>query len=177
MNKVTQAVIDLGGKFPKLDRGKSNDGEPLLLLCIKPNKLANIGDYRNGSVGFSARHYTLICTRDEFEQERNLLLHDWFSSGSNIPFKEWLKTKQQPQTEEDDRRIDIVGSNGPIGEHYKSHPSGIECTQITDHMCFNLGNALERIWRCDKKLNAIEDLRKAKWYIEREIAKRESSNE
>lgn len=57
--------------------------------------------------------------------------------------------------------------------HYTSHPSGIECIQITEHMGFNLGNAIKYIWRCDLKKDAIEDLRKAKFYIEREIAKRE----
>jgi hypothetical protein len=39
-------------------------------------------------------------------------------------------------------------------------------------MGFNLGNALKYIWRADLKGHAIEDLRKARWYIEREIAKR-----
>jgi len=57
-------------------------------------------------------------------------------------------------------------------KHYTEHPSGIECIQITEHMGFNLGNALKYIWRCDLKKDAIEDLRKARWYIDREIAKR-----
>ena len=57
--------------------------------------------------------------------------------------------------------------------HYTAHPSGVECIQITEHMGFNLGNALKYIWRCDLKRDAIEDLRKAAWYIEREIQKRE----
>jgi hypothetical protein len=39
-------------------------------------------------------------------------------------------------------------------------------------MGFNLGNALKYIWRCDLKHDAVEDLRKAQWYIGREIAKR-----
>jgi len=56
--------------------------------------------------------------------------------------------------------------------HYTAHPSGIECIQITEHMGFCLGNAMKYIWRADLK-NGIEDLRKARWYIEREIAKRE----
>lgn len=56
--------------------------------------------------------------------------------------------------------------------HYTGHPSGIECIQITEHMGFNLGNAVKYVWRADLKGNAIEDLRKAVWYIEREIAKR-----
>lgn len=56
--------------------------------------------------------------------------------------------------------------------HYKEHPSGVECIEITEHMGFNLGNAVKYIWRCDLKKDAIEDLKKAKWYIEREIKKR-----
>jgi len=56
--------------------------------------------------------------------------------------------------------------------HYTSHPSGIECIQVTEHMGFNLGNAIKYIWRADLKADAIEDMRKAVWCIEREIAKR-----
>ena len=61
-------------------------------------------------------------------------------------------------------------------KHYTEHPSGIECIQITEHMGFNLGNAIKYIWRCDLKKDAIEDLKKAKWYIDREISKREQHN-
>jgi hypothetical protein len=57
-------------------------------------------------------------------------------------------------------------------KHYCSHPSGVECIQITEHMSFCLGNAVKYIWRADEKNDAVEDLRKAKWYIEREIARR-----
>jgi len=57
--------------------------------------------------------------------------------------------------------------------HYTSHASGIECIQITEHMGFSLGNAVKYIWRADLKADAIEDLRKALWYLDREIARRE----
>lgn len=60
-------------------------------------------------------------------------------------------------------------------KHYTSHPSGIECIQITEHMGFNLGNALKYIWRADLKNDAIEDMKKAAWYIQREIGKREGA--
>lgn len=56
--------------------------------------------------------------------------------------------------------------------HYNLHPSGIECIQITEHMNFNLGNAVKYIWRADLKDNATQDLQKAQWYIERELKKR-----
>jgi hypothetical protein len=67
--------------------------------------------------------------------------------------------------------------NDPVNQpaHYTNHPSGIECIQVTEHMGFNLGNATKYIWRCDLKKDAIEDLRKAIWYIEREIQKREKA--
>ena len=56
--------------------------------------------------------------------------------------------------------------------HYNSHPSGIECIQITAHMNFTLGNAVKYIWRAGLKSDApITDLEKARWYIEREIAR------
>jgi hypothetical protein len=60
--------------------------------------------------------------------------------------------------------------------HYTNHPSGIECIQITEHMGFLLGNAIKYIWRADLKMDTIEDLKKAVFYIEREIAKREKDN-
>ena len=60
-------------------------------------------------------------------------------------------------------------------KHYTSHPSGVECVTITEHMGFNLGNALKYIWRADLKNDAVEDLRKAEWYIRREIDRRTRS--
>jgi hypothetical protein len=59
-------------------------------------------------------------------------------------------------------------------EHYTSHPSGIECIEVTEHMGFCLGNAIKYLWRSDLK-GGVEDLRKAAWYIEREIARREAA--
>ena len=59
--------------------------------------------------------------------------------------------------------------------HYTSHPSGIECIRITEHMGFCLGNAVKYVWRADLKNDAIEDLEKAKWYIDRELAKRRTA--
>lgn len=60
-------------------------------------------------------------------------------------------------------------------KHYTSHPSNIECIQITEHMGFCLGNAIKYIWRADLKSDAIEDLEKAIWYIQREIDRREAN--
>lgn len=67
--------------------------------------------------------------------------------------------------------------------HYNSHPSGVECITITEHMNFNVGNAVKYLWRAglkcpekdvseaanDTRKQHIEDLKKAAWYINREI--------
>lgn len=54
--------------------------------------------------------------------------------------------------------------------HYTSHPSGVECIQVTEWMGFNDGNAVKYIWRAGLKSDdPIQDLHKARWYIEREI--------
>ena len=56
-------------------------------------------------------------------------------------------------------------------EHYKGNK--YEAIDIIDdyQLGFNLGNAVKYILRCGKKDDAIEDLRKAKWYIGHEICK------
>lgn len=57
--------------------------------------------------------------------------------------------------------------------HYRSHPSGVECIQITEHMNFSVGNAVKYLWRAGLKADAREDLRKARWYVDREIQRLE----
>lgn len=63
-------------------------------------------------------------------------------------------------------------------EYYNKHPSGIECIQIARHYDFNIGNAIKYLWRAGLKeeegkscdIKHIEDLKKAIWYINDEIA-------
>lgn len=76
----------------------------------------------------------------------------------------------------DSTSVDLNDTDGDDNvnhpSHYTSHPSGVECIQITEHMGFCLGNAMKYIWRADLKGKDIEDLKKAAWYINREIEKR-----
>ena len=68
------------------------------------------------------------------------------------------------------------GYHDPVNnpEHYTLNPNGIECIDVTENMNFCLGNAVKYIWRADLKGNPIEDLKKAVWYLEREITRREA---
>lgn len=72
-------------------------------------------------------------------------------------------------------QIDMV--NHP--KHYTSDPSGVEAIEITRHRNFNIGNAIKYLWRAGLKQDSnkdvlqkqVEDLRKAVFYINDEIAR------
>lgn len=78
--------------------------------------------------------------------------------------------------------------------HYNSHPSGVECITVVEHMTFNVGNAIKYLWRAGLKtapepdmcatevINRVseqhlEDLKKARWYIDREIQRLTGQNQ
>jgi len=78
--------------------------------------------------------------------------------------------KRYPQPDFGKRRRDSKPTdsvNHP--PHYTSHPSGVECIQVAEHMNFCRGNAVKYIWRAGEKGDEIEDLKKARWYLDREI--------
>lgn len=61
-------------------------------------------------------------------------------------------------------------------KHYNELPAkcdscgdSIECIEVVRHMNFNLGNVVKYVWRAGEKGNTIQDLQKAKWYLEDEI--------
>jgi hypothetical protein len=55
--------------------------------------------------------------------------------------------------------------------HYNSNQSGAECIDIAECFNFNIGNVVKYVWRSGLKgeNKEIEDLEKAKWYLNREI--------
>lgn len=122
-------------------------------------KVCNTCFYNNLDKGI---HPCNDCFGNDKWVRRDLYIRD-ASKPLSEAIKEWVDVKEED---------DVV--NKP--PHYTEHPSGIECIQVTEHMSFNLGNAIKYIWRCDLKKDAIEDLKKAKWYIEREIDRRARNN-
>jgi len=84
-------------------------------------------------------------------------------------------TEPKAATEASGSRHDALVSDTDMVNHpphYTSHPSGVECIQITEHMGFCIGNAVKYLWRADLKNDALEDLQKAAWYVQREIDRR-----
>jgi len=74
--------------------------------------------------------------------------------------------------------------------YYRSHPSGIECIQVSEHMSFCIGNVIKYCWRAGLKISGavfsdpkeknnerkvlasrVQDLEKARWYLNREISR------
>lgn len=53
--------------------------------------------------------------------------------------------------------------------HYTSHPSGIETIEITRHETFLRGNVLKYVLRAPYKGRELEDLLKARQYLDWEI--------
>lgn len=45
----------------------------------------------------------------------------------------------------------------------------IECIDVSRNYGFNIGNVIKYLWRYEHK-NGLEDLRKAQWYLNDEIA-------
>lgn len=68
--------------------------------------------------------------------------------------------------------------NDPVNpDHYRSHPSGVECIEIIEHMNFNLGNTIKYVWRAGLKTDdPAEDLKKALWYLRRELSRIEGES-
>lgn len=53
--------------------------------------------------------------------------------------------------------------------HYNlTHSGGMECIDLVEKMSFCGGNAVKYIWRAGLKGDRVEDLRKARWYVERQ---------
>ena len=58
-------------------------------------------------------------------------------------------------------------------KHYTQHPSGVECITVTECFNFNIGNAIKYLWRAGLKDATLDDLKKARWYCDREIQRLE----
>ena len=61
----------------------------------------------------------------------------------------------------------------PVNHPYHYKVGGIETIDFIEgkNLGYNLGNAVKYISRADHKGNRLQDLQKAQWYLNREIAK------
>ena len=64
--------------------------------------------------------------------------------------------------------------NDPVNHpsHYTDNPKGIELIDMIGHLPFPRGAAIKYIYRAGKKGDSdteLQDLKKARWFIQREI--------
>lgn len=61
-------------------------------------------------------------------------------------------------------------TSDPINpSHYTTHPSGVQCIEISQHLSGCLAQAFQYVWRCGQKDDPAQELNKALWFIEREL--------
>nr|DAI60150.1 MAG TPA: nucelotide kinase [Caudoviricetes sp.] len=57
--------------------------------------------------------------------------------------------------------------------HYQGFTNGAQPIDIAEHLGFNLGNVIKYVARAGKKDDRLQDLRKAEYYLQREIQRQE----
>ena len=101
--------------------------------------------------------------------EKNML---GMMADSESVIEQMVKTKFYSEENSRGETSDETIPDDPIHhpKHY-THYKGLEVIQLTEQMNFNRGNAVKYIARAGIKDQSkeIEDLEKAKWYIQREI--------
>lgn len=107
---------------------------------------------------------TCHCTEHEHIRRHYAELDEWDRAHS-----------RHGETGTTGKVIDPEGVNHP--KHYNEHPSGVECIEVVRHMSFNLGNAIKYLWRDGIKDEEmpLQDLKKAAWYLNDEIQRREGN--
>jgi hypothetical protein len=86
---------------------------------------------------------------------------------------------QEGEVQVDPVQSDPLGKADKVNHpgHYTWLPNGVEIIDVTEHMNFNRGNAVKYIARAGRKnkTTELEDLKKARWYIDREISRMENT--
>ena len=89
----------------------------------------------------------------------------------------WVSTAFVTSNESIIKKLD-AGANGTSVVDMVNHPphykvGGIETIDFIEakKLNYNLGNVVKYVSRADHKSRRVEDLKKAKWYLEREIEK------
>lgn len=87
-----------------------------------------------------------------------------------------IKQRRSPAAVENSVAEVIKAEHDPVNKpkHYTTHPSGVECIELSEKLSFNLGNAFKYVFRRDDKENSLQDVSKAEWYLKREIVRLEN---
>lgn len=88
---------------------------------------------------------------------------------------------RETQFETDKAELKASPLSDPVNHpsHYTDRVPGIECIQVVENFDFCLGGAIKYIWRAGLKdpTKEIEDLKKARWLLDREIQRLEKESQ
>jgi hypothetical protein len=149
-------------------------------ICIRDVEMYDDGGvtYKKGETYVSEKDNCITNIQGDKDHEWKIE-DEWWDYFKKIPHPvekcETCKTKRPDRDYFQSIQAEFSVVEHP--EHYNSHPSGIECIQVTEHHNFCIGNAIKYLWRNGLKSEEgktnrekqIEDLNKAIWYIKREI--------
>lgn len=117
------------------------------------------------------------CGDSEFKNDTPLVVlttpgvYEFMLTNNRTPQGDWkfLTPKEFLKPSGNDTDVADMVNHPP---HYTSSKAycanckeSIECIEIARHMSFNIGNAVKYLWRHELK-GGLEDLKKAKWYID-----------
>ena len=120
---------------------------------------------KDSNNGFNGEFFFRLRS-DGFDCEAIYLEGRWMNAKFSVDGQVVL-WQRQTQPEE----LPFIDDEVNQPSHYTSHPSGIDCIEITRHHDFAIGNAIKYLWRAGLKNsnNEIQDLEKAVWYIQDKI--------
>ena len=153
LDSLTPGTVGFTGVITKYD-------EYLAKATVSFDEYKGLGEYYPSELDYIGETYTGQLSSPVAEQ-----LISVFSGDASID-----------DIDIDTEKFKYDNVNHP--SHYTSHPSGVECIEITEHYDFCVGNAIKYLWRAGLKQDAdkteldkeLEDLQKAKWYIDRKIS-------
>ncbi|MEU5382656.1 DUF3310 domain-containing protein [Kitasatospora cineracea] len=93
-----------------------------------------------------------------------------FPDGKRLAFS-WDELVGEAQYQPVPEEPAEVSQGDPVNHppHYNWLPGGLEVIDITRHFSFVLGNVLKYLFRAEHKGRELEDLRKARWYLDYRI--------
>lgn len=93
--------------------------------------------------------------------------------------KELVETVSKPRRGRPTKQLSSSSSHDPVNRPAHYTVGGIETIDYIEakQLNYHLGNVVKYVSRAGKKGVALEDLKKARWYLEREIQRLEKPSE
>lgn len=166
-------------KLPTIRGAMRNRTENIIRLC--QNLTALLKDQHSGlSTWQEFRARAAVELRDELMQVFDVPDREPVRATIDDPelqaARDWLaqeKAREKTVVSRADAPFDPVAKPA----HYNSHPSGIEAIEVCRHMGFYLGNVIKYVLRAPYKGSELQDLKKARWYLDDHIARLEKESD